>query len=120
MDPRRSAGRPGGRRRRMGRLEARRRSVRADVATGPCADGPGADGPPGHETVRTSAGRTTGSPPRVFARMADRGRAHRRPEEAVARTDGGDVTQPEDRAETTWAPGASGTLVHKAPVRNPR
>src|SRR5437867_11722399 len=120
MDPRRSAGGLGGRRRRMGRLEARRRSVRADVATGPCADGPGADGPPGHETVRTSAGRTRGTPSRVVARMADRRRADRRPEEAVARTDGGDGTQPEDRAETSRAPFELGTLVHHAPARDPR
>src|SRR5216117_3517197 len=112
MDPRGSAGGPGGRRRRMGRVEARRRAVRADVAAGPRADGPGADGPLGCETVRTSAGRTTGSPSRVVARMADRRRAHRRPEEAVARTDGGDGTQPEDRAETYRAPFTRGTLVH--------
>src|SRR5437870_13559343 len=114
MDPRKSAGGLGGCRRRMGRLEARRRSVRADVATGPCADGPGADGPPGHETVRTSAGRTTGASPRVVARMADRRRAHRRPEEAVARTDGVDGAQPEDGAEASRAPAPGGAAVHHA------
>src|SRR5213083_2350171 len=100
----------------MGRLEARRRSVRADVAAGPRADGPRADGSLGCETVRTSAGRTTGTPPRVFARMADRRRAHRRPEEAVARTDEGDGAQPEDRAETSRPPFERGTLVHHAPA----
>src|SRR6058998_4297281 len=120
MDARRSAGGLGGRRRRVGRLEARRRSVSADVATGPCADGPGADGPPGHETVRTSAGRTTGASPRVVARMADRRRADRRPEEAVARTDGGDGTQPEDRAEASRATAAGGADVHHPPARDPR
>src|SRR5437667_7051303 len=99
MDPRRSARGPGGRRRRMGRVEARRRAVRADVAPGPRADGPGADSPLGFETVGTSAGRTTGSPRCVVARMADRRRAHRRPEAALARTDGGDGTQPEDGPE---------------------
>src|SRR5947199_1392024 len=100
MDPRRSAGGPGGRRRRVGRVEARRRAVRADVAAGPRADGPRADGPFGDETVRTGVGRTTGTPARIVARMADRRRADRRPEEAVAGTNGGDRAQPEDRAET--------------------
>src|SRR5437870_8320586 len=120
MDPRRSAGGPGRCRRRMGRVEARRRAVRADVAAGPRADGPRAHGPFGDETVRTGVGRTTGTPPRVFARMADRRRAHRRPEEAVARTDGGDGAQPEDGAETSRAPFTRGTLVHHAPARDPR
>src|SRR5207249_2698846 len=120
MDPRRSAGGPGARRRRMGRVEARRRSVRADVAAGPRADGPRAHGPLGHETVRTGAGRTTGTPPRVVSRMANRRRAHRRPEEAVARTDRGDGAQPEDGAETSRAPVTRGTLVHHAPARDPR
>src|SRR5437867_6622668 len=120
MDPRRSAGGPGGRRRRLGRVEARRRSVRADVAPRPRADGPRAGGSPGCETVWTSARRTTRTPPRVVPRMADRRRAHRRPEEAVARTDGGDGTQREDRAETSRAPFTRGTLVHDAPARKPR
>src|SRR5439155_20612133 len=120
MDPRWSAGGLGGCRRRMGRLEARRWLVRADMAAGPRADGPRAHGPPGCETVWTGVGRTTGTPPRVVARMADRRRAHRRPEEAVARTDGGDGTQPEDRAETSRAPFTRGTLVHDAPARKPR
>src|SRR3989442_13903103 len=101
MEPRRSAGGPGGRGRRVDRVEARRRAVRADVAAGPRADGPRAHGPLGYETVRTGVGRTTGTPSRVVARMADRRRAHRRPEEAVARTDGGDGAEPEDGAETS-------------------
>src|SRR3989442_12097577 len=109
MEPRRSAGGPGGRGRRVGRVEARRRTVRSDVAAGPRADGPRAHGPLGVETVRTGAGRTTESPPRVFARMANRRRAHRRPKEAVARADGGDGAQPEDGTETSRAPAAGGT-----------
>src|SRR2546428_13645568 len=101
MDPRGSAGGPGSRRRRMGRLEARRRPVRADVAAGPRADGPRAHRPLGYETVRTGAGRTTGTPARVFARMANRRRAHPRPEEAAARTGRGDGTHPDARPETS-------------------
>src|SRR5438093_1023613 len=120
MDPRRSAGGPGGRRRRLGRVEARRRAVRADVAAGPRADGPRVDGSPWQEAVRASAGRTTGTSSRVLARVANRRRAHRRPEEAVARTDGGDGAQPEDRAEASRAPFTRGTLVHYAPARKPR
>src|SRR5439155_18366590 len=53
-------------------------------------------------------------------RMADRRRAHQRPKEAVARTDGGDGAQPEDGAETSRAPFERGTLVHHAPARDPR
>src|SRR5437867_4121800 len=77
MDPRRSARGPDRGRRLMGRVEARRWSVRADVAAGPRADGPGAHGPLGYETVWTGVGRATGSPSRVVARVADRRRAHR-------------------------------------------
>src|SRR5437867_2747431 len=120
MDPRRSAGGPRGRRRRMGRLEARRWTVRADVAPGPRADGPGADGLLRCEAFRTSVGRTTGTPSRIVARMADRRRAHRRPEEAVARTNGGDGAQPEDGAETSRAPAAGRVAVHHASARKPR
>src|SRR5437867_12281882 len=120
MDPRWSAGGLGGCRRRMGRLEARRWLVRADMAAGPRADGPRAHGPLGYETVWTGVGRTTGTPPRVVARMADRRRAHRRPEEAVARTDEGDGTQPEDGAETSRATAPGGAAVHHAPARKPR
>src|SRR2546426_10717445 len=104
----------------MGRLEARRWTVGADVAARPRADGPGADGPPGHEAFWTGVGGTKGTPSRVFARMADRRRAHRRPMETVATTDGGDGTQPEDGAETSRAPAAGGAAVHHAPAREPR
>src|SRR5439155_22009677 len=96
MDPRRSAGGPGGRRRRLGRVEARRRAVRADMAAGPRADGPGADGSLGHEAVRTSAGRTTGTPPRLVAGRAARRSAHHPPKYAVASTDGCHWTSHED------------------------
>src|SRR5207244_6986718 len=90
------------------------------AATGPGAYGPGAHGALGDEPGGTSPARTTGSPPRGVARMADRRRAHRRPKEAVARTDGGDGAQPEDGAETSRAPVTRGTLVHHAPARDPR
>src|SRR5438128_5560960 len=114
MDPRRSAGGPGGRRRRLGRVEARRRAVRADVAAGPRADGPRVDGSPWQEAVRASAGRTTGTSSRVLARVANRRRAHRRPEEAVEGIAGGDGARPEDVAEEPRAPLPDGTLVHYA------